>query len=139
MCKEFSILFENVVRSLNVKPNEYYLHETENFKWICWDAIKKFENHQIVQAIKQNISVNQNSYFSNINVCDNFKEIAALNKKKDGTFSNISKKHSKEMSDICTPTSDIIWNKEIITQKSFRNSIKLAEVTTVFKKEMLHC
>ena len=28
-----------------------------------------------------------------------------------------------------------IWNKEVITQKSFPNSLKLADVTLVFKKE----
>ena len=43
------------------------------------------------------------------------------------------------MSDICTPPLNKIWNKEIITQKSLPNNLKLAGVTPVFKKEMLHC
>ena len=39
------------------------------------------------------------------------------------------------MSDICAPPLNDIWNKEMITQKSFPNNFKLADVTPVFKKE----
>ena len=39
------------------------------------------------------------------------------------------------MADICAPELNDIWNKEIITQKSFPNNLKLADVTHVFKKE----
>ena len=39
------------------------------------------------------------------------------------------------MSDICASALNIIWNKEIITQKSFPNNLRLADETPVFKKE----
>ena len=39
------------------------------------------------------------------------------------------------MSDTCAPALNGIWNNEIITQKSFPNNLKLADVTPVFKKE----
>ena len=39
------------------------------------------------------------------------------------------------MSDICAPPLNDIWNKEIITQKSFPKNLKLMDVTSVFKKE----
>ena len=39
------------------------------------------------------------------------------------------------MSDICTPPSNNIWNIKTITQKSFPNNLKLADVLPVFKKE----
>ena len=39
------------------------------------------------------------------------------------------------MSDICAPALNDIWNEQIITQKSFPNNRKLADVTPVFKKE----
>ena len=39
------------------------------------------------------------------------------------------------MSDICALALNIIWNKEIITQKSFPNNLRLADETPVFKKE----
>ena len=39
------------------------------------------------------------------------------------------------MSDIYVPALNDIWSKGIITQKSFPNNLKLADVTPVFKKE----
>ena len=135
MSEEFRTFFEDAIRSLIVKPDEYYLSDTENLSDPVEIAIRKFENHPSVQAIKQNISVNQDFYFSNTEVSDIFKETKALNNKKNGTFGNIPTKLLKEVSDICAPALNDIWNKEIITQKCFRNNLKLADVTPVFKKE----
>ena len=81
----------------------------------------------IVQAIKQNISVNKNFYFSNTDVSDILKETTAVNNKNNDTFSNIQTKLLKEVSNICAPTSNGIWNNEVITQKCFPNNLKLAE------------
>ena len=120
---------------LSVKPNKYYLSDTENLSDPVKIAIRKFENHPSVQAIKQNISVNQDFYFSNTEVSDILKETTALNNKENGTFGNIPTKLLKEVSDICLPALNDIWNKEIITQESFPNNLKLADVTPVFKKE----
>ena len=41
----------------------------------------------------------------------------------------------KEVSDICAPALNDIWNNEIITQKFFPNNRKLEYVTSVLKKE----
>ena len=41
----------------------------------------------------------------------------------------------KEVSDICAPALNDIWNNEIITQKCFPNNRKLEYVTSVLKKE----
>ena len=51
------------------------------------------------------------------------------------TFGNTPEKRLKEKSDICAPPLNDIQNKEIITQKSFPNNLKLADVTPVFKKK----
>ena len=121
---------------LSVKPDEYYVSDTENLNDSVEIASGKFENHPIVQAIKQNISVNQDFYFSNTEIKDDIlKETAAFSNKKNSTFNNIPTKRLKEVSDICAPALNYIWNKEIITQKSFLNNLKLADVTPVFKKE----
>ena len=135
MSEEFSTFFEDAVRSLNAEPDEYYLCDTENLSNPVDIAIRKFENHPSVQAIKQNISVNKDFYFSNTEVSDILKETTALNNKKNGTFGNIPTKLLKEVSDICAPALNDIWNNEIITQKCFPNNLKLADVTPVFKKE----
>ena len=39
------------------------------------------------------------------------------------------------MSDICAPSLNDIWNKEIVTQKSFPNNLRLADMGPVLKKE----
>ena len=125
LSEEFSTFFEDAVRLLNVEPDKYYLSEKKF----------KYENHPSVQVIKKNISVNKDFYFSNTEVSDILKETTALNNKKNGTFGNIPTKLLKEVSDICAPALNDIWNNEIITQKCFPNNLKLADVTPVFKKE----
>ena len=84
MSEKFSTFFEYAVRSLNVEPDEYYLSDTENLSSPVEIAIRKFENHSSVQAIKQNISANKDFYFSSTEVSDILKETTALNNKKNG-------------------------------------------------------
>ena len=97
MSEEFSTFFEDAVRSLNVEPNEYYLSDTENLSNPVEIAIRKFENHPSVQAIKKNITVNKDFYFSNTEVSDILKETTTLNNKKNGTFCNIPTKLLKDV------------------------------------------
>ena len=82
LSEEFSTFFKDAVRPLIVKPDEYYLREKENLSDPVEIALRKFENHPSVQAIKQNISVNQDFYFSNTEVSDILKETTYLNNKK---------------------------------------------------------
>ena len=119
LSEEFSTFFEDAVRSLNVEPDEYYLSDTWNLNNPVEIAIRKFENHPSVQAIKQSISANKDVCFSNAEVSDILKDTTALNHKKNGTFVNIPTKRLKEMSGICAPTLNDIWNNEIILQKMF--------------------
>ena len=135
MSQEFSTFYEDSVRSLNVKPDEYYLSDTDHLSGSVETAIRKFENHPSIQVIKQNISVNQDFYFSNTEVRDLLKETKDLNNRQNGTFGNIPKKLLKEVSDICVPVLNYIWNKKIITQPNFPNNLKLDDVTPVFKTE----
>ena len=79
MSEEFSTFFEDAVRSPNVEPDEYFLSDTENLSNPTDIAIRKFENHPSVQAIKQNISVNKDFHFPNTEFSDILKETTALN------------------------------------------------------------
>ena len=63
LSEEFSTFFEDAVRLLNVKPDEYYL--SENLSDRLEIAFRKLENNPSVQAIKQNILANQEFYFPN--------------------------------------------------------------------------
>ena len=118
MSEEFSTFFEDAVRLLNVKPDEYYLSDTENVSDPAEIAIRKFENHPSVQGIKYNISVNQDFYLSKTEISDILKETTALNNKKKDTFGNIPTKLLKDVSDICAPALNDIWINEIIIQKT---------------------
>ena len=50
------------------------------------------------------------------------------------SFGNIPAKLLKEVSDICAPVLNDIWNNEIITQRGFPDNLKLADVTCVQKR-----
>ena len=89
LSEEFSTFFEDAVRSLNVEPDEYYLSDTENLSNPVDIAIRKFENHQSVPAIKQNIFVNKDFHFYNTEVSDVRKGTTALNNK-NGTLGKTS-------------------------------------------------
>ena len=99
LSEEFSTFFGDAVRSLNVEPDEYYLSDMENLSNPVEIAIKKFENHPSVQAIKRKISVNKDFYFSNTEVSDKLMETTALDNKNNGNFGNIPTKLLKEVSD----------------------------------------
>ena len=77
LSEEFSTFFEDVVRRLNVKPDGYCLSDMENLNDAVEIFIRKFENHPSVQAIKKNISVNQEFCFSKTNVRDILKKTTA--------------------------------------------------------------
>ena len=101
--KSLAHFFQDAVRLLNVKPDEYYLSETENLSDPVEIAFRKFGKHPCVQAIKQNILVSHDFHFSNTEVRDVLKETTASNNKKNDTFANIATKRLKEVTDICAP------------------------------------
>ena len=53
VAEEFSTFFENVVKSLNIKPRNLSLGNTTNLSDPVEIAIKKFENHPSVQVIRE--------------------------------------------------------------------------------------
>ena len=53
MSEEFSTFFEDAVRSLNVKPDEYYVSDAENLSDPVEIAIRKFENYPRVQLLSK--------------------------------------------------------------------------------------
>ena len=55
LSEKSSTFFEDAVRSLSVKPDKYYVSDMENLSYPVEIAIRKFENHPNVQAIKQDI------------------------------------------------------------------------------------
>ena len=78
---------------------------------------------------------NQDSLFKDINESDILKEISNLNSKKVGTLGNIPTKVLKESSNACNTVLRDIWNFEILRKQNFPQNLKLADITSVYKKK----
>ena len=135
LSEEFSNFFENAVKALNIEPDEMYLNDVADLESPVDIAIKKFENHPSVKAIKENIIVHEEFEFCIEEVSNISKEILNLDSNKKGTFKNIPAKRLKENADICAPHLTDIWNEKVINQQQFPDKLKIADVTPVFKKE----
>ena len=134
VAEEFSTFFENVVKSLNIKPRNLSLGNTTNLSDPVEIAIKKFENHPSVMVIRENINLNQEFFFKEVEVDKILKEIRNLDSNKSGTFQNIPSNRLKEVSEVSAPCLKNIWNIEIVSQQKLSDNLKLADVTPVFKK-----
>ena len=99
-------------------------------------AIKKFGNHPSVQIIKENICEEQDFDFEQAR-CDRWyiKKIKNLDNNKNGTFKNIPSNRLKELSEVSAPCLTRIWNTQIINHHIFPDTLKLADVTPVLKKQ----
>lgn len=66
--EESNTFFENAVRPLNVKPDEFYSSDKKDVSDPVEISIKKFGNILSVLAINQNILINQNLNFFSLSV-----------------------------------------------------------------------
>ena len=64
--EEFSSVFENAIKSLNISPRNLTLGDTTNFSNPLEIATKKFENNLSVQIIKEHICVGQEFDFEQL-------------------------------------------------------------------------
>ena len=64
--EEFSSVFENAIKSLNISPRNLTLGDTTNFSNPLETATKKFENNLSVQIIKEHICVDQEFDFEQL-------------------------------------------------------------------------
>ena len=75
VAEESSSYFENAVKSLNIKPSNIIFGNTTNLSDPVVIAIKKFENHPSVEVIKENICVEQDFDFEQVEIGGISKEI----------------------------------------------------------------
>ena len=61
--EESNTFFENAVRPLNVKSDEFYSSDKKDVSDPVEISVKKFGNNLSVLAINQNILINQNLNF----------------------------------------------------------------------------
>ena len=135
VANSFNDYFENAVKSLNISENQYLLSSTSGLSDPIEIAIKKFESHPSILAIKENINISSSFNFSKCNEKEIVSEISKLDQTKVGTHKNIPAKILKETSDICGKHLQDIWNKEVIDNKTFSINLKLADLTPIYKKK----
>ena len=133
----FNNFFEHAVDHLGIQ--EYQSDHNIGVNSISDDpidyAIAKYKNHPSIIMISENVSFESRFSFTAVNEDDIQCEILNLNPKKPGTFGNIPTKMLKSSSEICNVALQNIWNSEILGKLYFRNKLKLADITQVYKKK----
>ena len=81
VANSFSNFFENAIRSVGIKANEYS-QENYGLKNPVEIAMKKFEQHPIINLINKNITNNENFYLSPVDHENIFKKNINLDNKK---------------------------------------------------------
>ena len=119
---------------LQINDNKYLLDNVDDMSDPIQIAITKFQNHPSILLIKENVQTAENFHFSPVSIVHIEKEILALNASKVGKFKNIPAKLIKETSDVCGKVFLDVWNSEIIDKHAFHTKLKLADITTIHKK-----
>ena len=131
----FSNYFKDAVDCLNISTSSHLLKDTSGLSDPIEIAVQKFGDHPSILAIKRN--VDKECVFS-FNMLDRqiiSKEVLLLDSKKNGTFKNIPPKVLKESVSECSPILSNIWNNEMVAGGLFSDSLKLADVSPIFKKD----
>ena len=131
MADEFSSFFENALKSLNIKPSNIILGNTNNLSNPVEITVKQFENHPSVQTTQENIGLGVKFDFEQAEV-DASKKIKNLHNNKNSTIKNVHSNHLKEVPEISAPCLANIWNPQILSHHIFTDNLKLADI---FKKE----
>ena len=75
VAEEFSSFFENAIKPLNISPRNVTLCVTTNLSNHVEIVTKKFENHPIVQIIKEYIFFDQEINFEQVSIDDILEEM----------------------------------------------------------------
>ena len=134
IAETFKIFFENAVKNFNVSGDNDSLSPIFRLDNPVDIAVEKFKYHPSITLIKSNVNASNNFFFKEVNLSDIFKEISSLNSKEQGTKDEIPAKFLKTA---CLESSFYltkVWNEEMLTENSFPQNLKLADVVLVFKK-----
>ena len=120
---------------MNIKLKGFTLDHTFNLNDHLEIAIKKFKLHRCILTIKGNVPIDHLFQFEHWQVSEILREIFELNGSKNDTFKIIPSNRPKEISDVCALFLTSIWNNEVIGKYQSPNSLKLTDVTPLYKKE----
>ena len=134
MAQNFIDFFKNTVISLDINENKFLLKETEMFNNGVEEAIRKYGIHPSILSIQDNVMLDSRFSLSEVIAEDIRLEINCLKSKKASTFLGIPTKHIKEACEILYEPLSRIWNNEIVKNKKFSSKLKLADISSIFKK-----
>ena len=126
--------FSNIVSNLDINRVETDIFCTSVGFANISNIINKFKDHPSILKINDNIQIREKFSFSSQNSTDISTIINELNENKPTTFLNIPVKMIVETSNICSPFISKIYNDSILNSK-FPQSLKMADITPVFKKD----
>ena len=125
----FNDYFTNVVKTLNIQESITEDEVEDSIE----DCISRYENHESIIRIKQNINIDNIFQFSASNLENMEKKINDLNIHKPTTINHIPAKILASVKDISSNYIHYFYNKSI-KEGLFPNSLKLADITPAHKK-----
>ena len=134
IAEKFNKFFKNTVDNLNLASNEDLLLSTKHLSDPVQIAVEKYKNHSSILMIQNNVTIDQSFSFQIASTDTIYKPINLLNLKKNGTHGGNPPKYLKLASNESAPIITNIWNEEVVSSSMFPQSLKLADVTPVYKK-----
>ena len=134
VAKEFHSYFNSIVSSLGITENEYTIQKNIASSEPLDRAIVKFQFHPSILLIKSKTNKSNSFPLTEIKTDDVDKEMCSLNSKKSRTQNDIPPNILKNCASSTAPVLQKRFN-EILRTGNFPDKLKLADITTVFKKE----
>ena len=136
LAEHFKTFFKQAVDNLDLPSNNDILNLNIRGDLHCpIDIITaKFASHPSILKIRENMTRHPSTFsFHQVGLTSIKKTISQLNNKKATTFGNVPTKELKRTQDICGPIIQSLFN-ETITNFTFSNKLKYADVSPIFKK-----
>ena len=130
----FNSYFSTIVENLDIDGFSTFDYSYDPNRDYISNIIVKFEKHPSVVKIKENVKIQHKFHFEPVTEYMILKNIESLDTRKPTTYNNIPSKIIVENKDIFSPFITKMINRSSVTSR-FPNSLKLADVTPVYKKE----
>ena len=135
VAETFDDFFVTITDSLGIVENEDIILPSEDINDLIDQILFRFSRHPSIQKIRS-LNGNIGSFsFEKVSVENMKNELDRLNTSKSTTFKSIPPKLLKSECDLVSTPLQIIFNNSI-EQSSFSDELKLADVSSLFKREV---
>ena len=135
VAETFNDFFVTITDSLGIVENKEIVLDSNDFTDPIDQILFKFSRHPSIQKIRS-LKQNAGSFsFEKVSIENIKNEISELNPSKASTFKNIPPKLLKSQAELVSATLQIIFNNTL-EHSTFPDELKLADVSSLFKKEV---